>query len=183
MLINKTVVVARIFNWFWGALIVFIYRVQVKSPVGQKPNGQNPHGQKPHGKKKPNHLTEKWSKAPSLWSNYPITIGESSDMIRSSIREWHIPWIAIKNGEGVWIFMINRNEKKYIIFIPLYYDHGDCQEQQSLGLWPTGFLTIGLLTIGLLTNRAFVHGAFDHGDFDHGAFDQPGFWPDPLFIP
>ena len=39
-------------------------RVLVKSPVGQKPKGQNPHGQKPHGPK-PNHLTAKWSKAPS----------------------------------------------------------------------------------------------------------------------
>ena len=45
-------------------------RVQVKSPVGQKPKGQNPHGQNPHGQKphgqKPNHITTKWSKAPSL---------------------------------------------------------------------------------------------------------------------
>ena len=30
---------------------------------------------------------------------------------------WHIPWIAIKNGEGVWIFMINMNVKNENIYI------------------------------------------------------------------
>ena len=40
--------------------------VQVKSLVGQKPKGPNSYGQKSHGQK-PNHLTAKWSKSPSLW--------------------------------------------------------------------------------------------------------------------
>ena len=49
--------------------------VHVKSPIGQKHKVQNPHGQKP------NNLTAKWSKAPSMRSIYPITIWGSSDMI------------------------------------------------------------------------------------------------------